>query len=1494
MSGRAWGRAAALALLIFTAVCGQAWAAAGQMTGTVTDEATHAAIQGVDVTVYDSNEQYVASTPTSAAGGYTLSGLAPGVYEVGFDDGTGVHASEFYNDRKSLFTADAITVASGQTTTGVDAALATAGGIGGTVTGAPTATPLAGVTVAALDPEGDWLSSTTTNASGAYVLHGLAAGGYTVGFFPDQGKNYLSQYYDGQSDQANANTVNVSAGTVTQGVNAQLDVGGTITGHVTSASDGVSLQGIEVTAFGDTGSGYGTATTDAQGDYTIVGLPDDSYTVSFYSSDGSYVSEEYNNQPTFQTPDLVPVTTGNESSGIDAALEPAARLSGKVTDASSDTQLHGIEAIAYDPDGNAVAWADTDETGAYTLGSLPAGTYRVGFFDVSGAGYVPQFYNGKPTLQSADTISANAGQNIGGIDAAMQSGGKITGTVTDAQTHAPVAFSSVYVYDSNGAFVAGTSTGSDGAYTLSSLPTGSYRVQFTGPGLYVSRFYDGKANLASADPVAVTAGSTTSHIDAALQDGGSIAGTVTDNATGLPLSRASVYVTGLAGVWAANTDSQGHYSVSGLPTGSYELEFWDGGYLPQFYNHHADASNADPLSVTSGQTIPNVDGALSPGATITGTLTDAQTGQPISGETVFADNANGQPVASASTGSDGRYQLSGLTTGSYEVGFGVYGTGPNYVPGYYNGAQCSATAGTSTSAGQAQYSGAGITCTPTSAGASQVAATESQTTPGIDGAMQPGAVISGTVTDAATNARLQNIAVTVYDSSGGYLGQTYTASQGTYFLDSLPAGNYKVGFSNGASNFGYLPQYYTAKASLSTADTVTLASAASKTGIDAAMQSGGQVSGTIVDGSTHQPISNVYVAAYDSNGFFAASASTNSTGKYTLAGLATGSYRIEFQSFSGGYATQYYNGRQTLASADPVSVTIGQTTSGINASLSTGGSITGIVTDATQGNAPVSGISVTAYSYSGNSTTYAGSATTDSTGHYSITGLLTGSYKVQFAGGGYVTQFYDGQASTQAAGPVGVTYGQATGNINAALQEGGSITGTVTDASSQTAVASAFATAYNSQGIPVSAAFTGSNGTYQISGLPAGSYRVGFNQGSNRNYLPQYYNGQTSLGSASEITVSTGQTTSGIDAALQPGGQIYGTVTDASTDAPVSGIWVYAMTTDGQFVTSAPTNSQGAYSIGGLNTGSYSVEFYAPSSTQNYLPQYYSNKTTLQGADAISVTAGQAATGINAAMQPGGQITGTITSSTTGNPIAGVQVTASGSSAYFATTDTNGGYTLNKLPTGSYQLYFSDPAGLHLPQYYNNKTSSSTADQVPVTAGQTTSAINVSMAPAGRITGTIADVETTAPIPGINVALYDSSGTYVSTAQTDSQGVYAIGTLAPGTYKVQFTRSDSNGNSYGPQYYNAKSTLASADPITVTGESTTGAINARLLAIPANTAASDGHRHGATGADPHRAPRQLDAPPDLLRLPVDALQPRRNELRGDRRRDRPGLRPGHR
>ena len=80
----------------------------------------------------------------------------------------------------------------------------------------------------------------------------------------------------------------------------------------------------------------------------------------------------------------------------------------------------------------------------------------------------------------------------------------------------------VQAYDSGGDPVASSQTASDGTYTLSGLATGSYKVGFVPSGSYVPQFYNGKATLASADPVSVTEGSTRTGIDAALATGGQI------------------------------------------------------------------------------------------------------------------------------------------------------------------------------------------------------------------------------------------------------------------------------------------------------------------------------------------------------------------------------------------------------------------------------------------------------------------------------------------------------------------------------------------------------------------------------------------------------------------------------------------------------------------------------------------------------------------------------------------------------------------------------------------------------------------------------------------------------------------------------------------------------------------------------------------------------------------------------------------------------------
>ena len=75
---------------------------------------------------------------------------------------------------------------------------------------------------------------------------------------------------------------------------------------------------------------------------------------------------------------------------------------------------------------------------------------------------------------------------------------------------------------------------------------------------------------------------------------------------------------------------------------------------------------------------------------------------------------------------------------------------------------------------------------------------------------------------------------------------------------------------------------------------------------------------------------------------------TDANGYYTVGRLASGSYKVLFTNTAYGtnYADQWYSGKYDFTSADPVSVTLAQTTAGIDAVLQEGGKITGRVTNA--------------------------------------------------------------------------------------------------------------------------------------------------------------------------------------------------------------------------------------------------------------------------------------------------------------------------------------------------------------------------------------------------------------------------------------------------------------------------------------------------------------------------------------------------------------------
>src|ERR1041385_897884 len=165
----------------------------------------------------------------------------------------------------------------------------------------------------------------------------------------------------------------------------------------------------------------------------------------------------------------------------------------------------------------------TDASGDYTL-EVPAREYYVEFYPLpeTGLDYQTQFYNGKARFFDADPVNVMAGQVTSGIDAALLSGGEISGTVTSAVTKGPVAEVLVCAFGKASESGNCAMDGPNGEYTVPGLAGGSYVVIFEPFGeeaeiSYALQFYTGKAREVEAAPVEAVVGENTPNIDAVLQ-----------------------------------------------------------------------------------------------------------------------------------------------------------------------------------------------------------------------------------------------------------------------------------------------------------------------------------------------------------------------------------------------------------------------------------------------------------------------------------------------------------------------------------------------------------------------------------------------------------------------------------------------------------------------------------------------------------------------------------------------------------------------------------------------------------------------------------------------------------------------------------------------------------------------------------------------------------------------------------------------------------------
>ena len=342
----------------------------------------------------------------------------------------------------------------------------------------------------------------------------------------------------------------------------------------------------------------------------------------------------------------------------------------------------------------------------------------------------------------------------------------------------------------------------------------------------------------------------------------------------------------------------------------------------------------------SGTSQPPTTGAVS------GTVSSASGGAAISGATVTDSGG-----ASTTTNASGAYTLAGLTPGSHTL--------------------TSSATGFTSSQPQTASVTAGVT------------------TAGVNFSLAPvpttGAV-TGTVTSASGGAPIAG--ATVRDSGGA---TATTNGSGVYTLSGLPAGSRSLTAS--AAGFTTSPPQTASVTAGQTTQGINFSLASSPTT--------GAVSGTVTSASGGAVIAGATVT--DSGG---TSATTNGSGVYTLTGLTPGSHTLTAS------AANFTNSAPQTAS-----VTTGQTTSGVNFSLTpvpTTGAVTGTVTRATGGTA-ISGATV--IDSGGLSTT------TNASGVYTLAGLSAGSHTLTASATGF----------TAKAQTASVTVGQTTQGVNFSL-----------------------------------------------------------------------------------------------------------------------------------------------------------------------------------------------------------------------------------------------------------------------------------------------------------------------------------------------------------------------------------------------------------------------------------------------------------------------------
>ncbi|GAA4876753.1 hypothetical protein GCM10023310_65670 [Paenibacillus vulneris] len=482
------------------------------------------------------------------------------------------------------------------------------GGIQGQITDSDTGAAIGGATVKVADSDALVTATAFTDHTGNYNVDGLAPGNYTV----------IATNTDYQTNTIGAIVFS------NQTASAFLSLApnpGSISGTLQPGLSGASVQ------LYDTNNVFiATRITDQNGRFLFDSLAPGLYTAVAAAADyaasrtGAHVSSNEN------TDILIPM------------LPDPATLTGIITDLSGNPLSKAVVTVM-DQNDTILATGLADANGAYMADSIPPGTHTV---QVKAPDY----------SQAIDTTTFAPGQTITGLNFILTpDSGSVSGQVTDSVSGTPIpgATAAIRALDQQGVIVKSVTTGQFGNFVIPDLAPGPYTVLVTAD-QYASDFVGVVIISNSSANASISLSPLPGTIQGAVQ-----------GLTGLPVTGTETLIR----LYDANgllldtifANPDGTFVLSNLQAGSYSIQAGSPGF----------ANNTVTVNAVNGITTNVIIQLTSTPASVTGTIINEASNEPVEGAAVTVRDSAGDIVSQTVSDNNGSYQLDNVPSGQHTV-----------------------------------------------------------------------------------------------------------------------------------------------------------------------------------------------------------------------------------------------------------------------------------------------------------------------------------------------------------------------------------------------------------------------------------------------------------------------------------------------------------------------------------------------------------------------------------------------------------------------------------------------------------------------------------------------------------------------------------------------------------------------------------------------------------------------------------------------------------